>query len=144
MAQPVWRESVSLDAAADADVHRGPGAAAHLWDGGNVHEIPAGDGFPDLAQHSSGPRGLACDAGYLRAHRCDFRDFAGAAVFERSAGGGVERGPGDAVGWTAEGAAGERAGGGEIFFVADAAVLRRIVDPQFHERAANQSGIQFT
>src|SRR5713101_9202074 len=34
MAQPVWRESVSLDAAADADVHRGPGAAAGVRERG--------------------------------------------------------------------------------------------------------------
>ncbi len=51
---------------------------------------------------------------------------------------------GDRVGWTQEGAPRERAGGGPNFIVAAAADLRGIVYPQLHERAANQSGVQFT
>ena len=118
-------------------------AADHVLDRGNIHEIPADDGFSDLAEHPSGPRGAACDVGDFAAHRRDFRDFAGAAILERSPGGGLERGHGQRVGRTAEGAPRERVGGGANFTFAAAADLRGIVHSQLYERAANQSGIQF-
>ena len=66
-----------------------------------------------------------------------FGILARAASLERSAGRGVERRYGQRVGWTAEGAPRERAGGGADFAVAAAPDLRGTIHSQFHERAAN-------
>jgi predicted permease len=120
------------------------GVVDHALDLGNNHEIPADDGFSDLAHRPGGPHGAAGDDGDFGAHGGNLRNFACAALLECSAGGGVERGDGGCVGWAAKSATRERAGGGTNFAVAAAAGLRGIVYPQLPERAANLSGIQST
>ncbi len=108
-----------------------------LWTAGTLMKfVPAMD-FPiSLVVHADRTVLLATVRD-LGADRRDLRNFAGAASFGRGAGDGVERGERERVGRTAQGAAGERVGGGANFAVTGAAGVRGIVHSQLFERAEN-------
>src|SRR5712692_9036418 len=68
MAQPVWRESVSLEAAADADVHRWSGTAAGVRERGESNACAVGgtaarDRYSNVAGREQVAAGAATSGG---------------------------------------------------------------------------------